>query len=317
MPGRFPFPIPLGWFHVVDSDEVTVGDVVTVSLLGRELVVWRGHDGAVHVHDAFCPHLGAHLGVGGTVVDGGIRCPFHGWRFDGDGGCVEIPYSERLNRKARLRSFPTVERHGFVFAWYHPAGTAPTWELPTLAEMDHPDWVEHPRTEYVVRSIPQEMAENSVDPAHFRYVHGTSMVAIIDEYATDGPLALMRSTQGLVTKEASILGRIDVETHGPGFAVTRFAGIVDAVMLATTTPVDDETSRLRFHFRLPHDAGALGEMFAAEVDRQVRQDIPIWEHKRYVANPALADTDGPIARFRRWYRQFYVDDDGRPFADEA
>ena len=42
--------------------------------------------------DAFCPHLGAHLGYGGLVEESTIRCPFHAWRFDGTGACVEVPY---------------------------------------------------------------------------------------------------------------------------------------------------------------------------------------------------------------------------------
>lgn len=311
--GRFPFPVPLGWFHVVDAVEVADGAVARADVLGRELVAWRDGSGTVRVQDAVCPHLGAHLGVGGTVQDGCIRCPFHGWRFDGEGTCVEIPYSDKLNRKARLRTYSTVERHGLVFAWYHPAGAPPSWEPPDVPEIGRDGWTDLIRTEYAIASIPQEMAENSVDPAHFRYVHGTAIVAIIDEYTTDGPLALMRSTQGMVTKETSVMGRIDVETHGPGFSITRFSGIVDAVLLATTTPIDDETSRLRFHFTFPAEAGRLGDLFVEEVHRQVQQDIPIWEHKRYLPVPALADTDGPVGRFRRWYQQFYVHDDGSPF----
>src|SRR5689334_23634300 len=49
------------------------------------------------LHDAlpiYCPHLGAHLGIGGTVVGDSIKCPFHAWRFGGDGACVDVPRSE-------------------------------------------------------------------------------------------------------------------------------------------------------------------------------------------------------------------------------
>ena len=72
------------------------------------------------MQDAFCPHLGAHLGHGGTVDDCQIVCPFHGWKFDADGTNTEIPYSERTNKKGTLRTFPVVERNGLCFAWYHP-----------------------------------------------------------------------------------------------------------------------------------------------------------------------------------------------------
>jgi len=304
---RFPFPIPVSWYHVVDAGELAPGTVRSVHWFGRDLVVWRGEDGVACTQDAFCPHLGAHLGVGGRVEGTTLRCPFHGWRFDGDGACVEVPYSDRLNRKANLRSYATLERNGLVFAWYHPFGAPPAWEVPVVPEYGDPAWTPYVSTSYTIATIPQEMAENTVDPAHFRFVHGTEHVATVEEYRTDGPTALMRSKQGYVTPRGSVEGRIDVESFGPGFTLTWFGGILDALLVGTTTPIDDETTVVRFNFTVREPAGRLADAFIAEIDRQVRQDIPIWEAKRYLASPALADTDGPIMRFRAWYRQFYAE----------
>lgn len=57
--------------------------------------MFRGQEGQAHVLNAYCPHLGANLAVGGRVVGNCIECPFHGWRFEGsDGKCVKIPYAE-------------------------------------------------------------------------------------------------------------------------------------------------------------------------------------------------------------------------------
>jgi len=108
---------------------------------GRHLVGWRDLEGTAHVHDAFCAHLGAHLGHGGSVDGCELVCPFHGWRYDVDGVNTAIPYSDRLNRKARLRTYPVVERNGVVLAWYHPDDEAPQWEIPEVPELTgHPDW---------------------------------------------------------------------------------------------------------------------------------------------------------------------------------
>ena len=82
--------------------------MTALKYFGRDLVLWRDEAGEFHLQDAFCPHLGAHLGVGGAVEDGCIRCPFHGWTFDGTGACTNIPYSDRLNRKAHVRTYPVV-----------------------------------------------------------------------------------------------------------------------------------------------------------------------------------------------------------------
>ena len=120
MTDRFPFPIPRGWFFVAYSDELATGEVRTLNYFERELVLFRRADGVAHVVDAFCPHLGAHLGHGGTVVGNTLRCPFHGWRFGGDGACVEVPYATRIPATARLKLWPTIERNGFVLVWYDP-----------------------------------------------------------------------------------------------------------------------------------------------------------------------------------------------------
>ena len=61
---------------------------------GRELVLFRTESGEAHAVDAYCAHLGAHLAVGGKVEGEGIRCPFHGWCYDGASGqCTDIPYT--------------------------------------------------------------------------------------------------------------------------------------------------------------------------------------------------------------------------------
>jgi hypothetical protein len=65
MAENFPFPIPISWYAVAYSDELEGGQVLPLSLLGRELVAFRGEDGVAAVLDAYCPHLGAHLGHGG------------------------------------------------------------------------------------------------------------------------------------------------------------------------------------------------------------------------------------------------------------
>src|SRR5262249_47520032 len=89
---RFPFPaFPTGWFRVADARDLAVGSVRALHCLGQDLVLWRSADGAARVFDAHCPHLGAHLGVGGRMVDGALQCPFHGWRFDAGGACVGAP----------------------------------------------------------------------------------------------------------------------------------------------------------------------------------------------------------------------------------
>ncbi len=167
---RFPFPIPNGWFIVALSGDIDPGQVRSLHYFGRDIVVFRTEAGEPRVVDAYCPHLGAHLGVGGAVEGSCLRCPFHGWAFDGDSGaCTEIPYSqsERIPAKARVRPYPTIERGGAIWAWHHLDEGEPFFELPTVPEMDDAAWTRPLLREFWISTSCQEMAENNHDFAHF------------------------------------------------------------------------------------------------------------------------------------------------------
>lgn len=311
-PSRYPFPMPFGWFAVADSADLEVGQVRALFYFDTHLVAWRDDTHVPHVQDAFCPHLGAHLGHGGAVDGCEIACPFHGWRFDGVGTNTNIPYSDRVNRKARIRTYPTQERNGFVLAWYHPEQKPPDWEVTEVPELAAGDFSGPKRTRHVVQAGIQEMAENAVDSAHFRFVHNTATVPEIEQYESVGHRAEMRSSQRFPTPRGVVDGRIDSTADGPGVSIVRFSGIIDTLLISASTPIDAETTETRFNFYVRNlgDESAnssVGDAFASEVDRQFAEDKPIWEHKAHLVRPALADNDGPFMKFRKWYSQFYAE----------
>jgi nitrite reductase/ring-hydroxylating ferredoxin subunit len=313
MSKRSPFPIPFGWFQVAWSADLKPGDVVPIEYFDRRLVAWRDEDGAAHVNDAFCPHLGAHLGYGGSVSGDDLVCPFHGWRFNAEGRNTLIPYSERTNKKACVQSFPVTERNGLVMAWYHPQADAPKWEIPEIPEFNDPDNFTPMETrEYVIEAPWQDLAENGVDAAHFRYVHHTEVVPELESYEMDGPFTKMRSLQKFPTPRGVVDGRIDADSFGPGFSLIRFSGIVDTVLMGCNTPLSANKCHMRFSFtvrKLGDDAlsSTVGQAFVDEIHKQVQEDTPIWQNKAYLARPALADTDGPFTKFRKWASQFYAE----------
>ena len=164
---RFPFSFPNGWFQAMYSDDLAVGEVKSVRYHARDLVLFRDEEGQPALLDAHCPHLGAHLGVGGRVVGEALRCPFHGWEWAGDGRCVGIPYAKRIPANARVGSYPTVEKNGVIYFWYHAEGEAPSFEIPLLPEVADPDFTSPwSRTEWTIRTHPQEILENGVDFQH-------------------------------------------------------------------------------------------------------------------------------------------------------
>jgi phenylpropionate dioxygenase-like ring-hydroxylating dioxygenase large terminal subunit len=312
---RFPFPVPSGWFAVAQSTDLVAGGTRNVHYFGRDLVVWREQStGTPHVVDAYCAHLGAHLGVGsgspdshapgpGTVHDACLQCPFHGWRYDGSGAVVEIPYapSVRIPAKARVRGYPTREANGLILCWYHALDQPPAWELPDVDEFDDEAWEGPVYTERYIDTALQELVENDQDTVHFVFVHGSDAVP---EQTTrwDGRL---RHTTAL-RPDGSTFTR---ETHQLGFSLMRTPNLM---FLGASSPLDEAHTHQRWVFAYRKSIGAEAgrSMIDAFACSGIYQDIPIWEHKSYREHPLLVKGDGPIMEFRRWAAQFYPSADG-------
>ena len=102
----YPAPVPNTWYHIIDSDEIKPGSkkVIYVRCIGQNFVIYRTKQGEPIVFDAYCPHQGANLGVGGIITNNDtIQCPFHQWEFDKDGKLYDIPY---ITDKSKLCKVP-------------------------------------------------------------------------------------------------------------------------------------------------------------------------------------------------------------------
>ena len=309
MDRRFPFPLPNGWFMVAWADELGPGEVRPLRAFGEDLVLFRNEAGLARVLDAYCPHLGAHLGHGGKVLGDAIRCPFHGWTFDGTGRCTAVPYATRVPPGAKLRSWPVVERNRIVWVWRHAEGAPPAWEVPVIPEAESPEWSDFERHAWTIRSRSQEMGENAVDRAHFRYVHGTMNVPE-SEITVDGTWRRSLQRARMQTPRGVVDGQIDAQNFGPGCSFTRFTGICETLLIGATTPRDEELCEVRFSFTQPKvdgqaPKGGVAAAIIRDIVKQMNEDIPIWENKQYLERPMLCDGDGPIAEYRRWMKQFY------------
>ena len=315
---RYTFPpYPVGWFCVAYSHELEPGQVKPLEYFGKHLVLFRTEGGEAKLLDAYCPHLGAHLGYGGKVEGDDIRCPFHAWTFNGEGKCTSVPYAKKkIPAKAEIPCWPLREVNGMLMAWHHPDHEPPSWEVPTLVEFGSDEWTDYKFREWKIRTRNQEMAENAVDTAHFRYLHGTQNLPEAEAQADGHVLRVVSKT---VTRAhgMDVPGEIQVSMHGFGFTTTRFVGIVETLLVNSVTAIDDEFVHVRFAFMVKKVGGrtvteGIGAAYIAEIERQLEQDIPIWENKIHVKPPILCDNDGPIGKFRSWCKQFYADPDATP-----
>jgi len=311
----FPFPrLPYGWFVVARSHEIPVAGVRSYRYFDQDLVLYRAADGTAYAVEAYCPHLGAHLGEGGCVVDDSLRCPFHGWRFGPDGRCVEVPYSPRLPRVG-VRTWPLVERAGLVFLWHDADGGAPGFDLPAFEGDDYTDRRE---VDWVVRTHPQELMENTADIAHFGFLHGARNHRYLHDWDSDGPLAATRigfsaSGAALGAPVDWIDLEIDFRLFGLGYLVidshVEVAG-VDGRIRICATPVEGDLVRVFFmsNVRRMPDPGftaMVDQLFHEAALADFKQDLKIWQHKVYRPRPVLVQGDGPILKYRQWASQFY------------
>ncbi|MCB1687631.1 MAG: aromatic ring-hydroxylating dioxygenase subunit alpha [Halioglobus sp.] len=321
MPERIVLPMPFGWFCIGYSDELAVGEVRNIHYFGRDMVLFRTESGKVGLTDPACPHLGAHLGHGGTVQGESIRCPFHHWQYDTQGVVTDIPYANKIPPKvagkACLKTYPTCEKNEVIWAWYHPEDAAPDHEVIELEESSNPEWVEQIRFLWTFDSCPQEIAENGVDVAHFKYVHkmeavpqgDTTYEGHIRRSRVSGP----RKVTDESGEEVIVTSTINVVQNGAGQKWVRSSGLVDYLLHTLVTPVNEHTVEVRFaytHQRYPQgsfqDEAIKATIAYTNGQTGLEGDIPIWHNKFHLRNPILCDGDGPVMRFRKYFSQFYV-----------
>lgn len=303
--------MPVGWYALATSVEVRSGQVVPVKYFGEELILYRTESGEVHLTSAYCPHMGAHLGKG-KVQGENLRCPFHGFEFGADGRCVHA-YGKSVPRKAKLSNWPIREHNGFIFAWYHPERIQPEWEIPVLPGPKE-GWTRFRTRQIEVASHPQETSENSVDVGHFVQLHGFGDSWYEGGLEIEGHLLKCAYGIDYLGGKLSLIAKFNVEVHGLGYSlvrvrVPRFNAEINLLVLSS--PVDEGNIILRTAASVKNWGPGLLTQVVREaasfgLNREVGQDAPIWETKRYVDKPILAEGDGPIAEYRRYCKQFYV-----------
>jgi len=306
-----PLPVPNGWFAVAFSKDLEEGEVKPIHYFGEDLVLFRGRSGRPYVLDAYCPHLGAHLGHGGRVLSESVRCPFHGWQFEGASGtCNEIPYCKRIPPNARVRRWEVVERNYMIFVWHHLEGKPASWQVPEVPELGHAEWTAPRHFEIEVPVHQQDMHENNLDPVHFRFVHGMQDYPQDSEitYGEDGRYMRVQHTSQQETPYGTFDLTLVRDSYGMGLTTVRTIGVPGAglLMFSSTSPIDTENTISRWVLATTRNmADVAGEEWMQSITTGVLDDMEIWTHKVHRATPVLCEADTYLAEFRKWAKQFY------------
>ncbi|KAL4219145.1 hypothetical protein ACF0H5_021727 [Mactra antiquata] len=333
--GEIPPVYPNGWFGLLESWQIKVGESKAVSALGQELAVFRDTKGEVHILDAYCPHMGAHLAVGGRVVDNCLECPFHGWRFRGhDGKCTFIPYADKVPEVSKIKSWTSMELNGWIYIWHHAEGAEPYWKLPELEEVTSGAWQYKGRTEHYINAHIEEVPENGADVAHLKMVHepfiaaGVDLLTMWNKYWSWGKHSWQADWSQLPEPEGHIGSmkvvhdlvlfgiplpflklKVNALQIGPGVVYLMFESFFGkGVFIHNLIPVEPIVQKLIHNIYIQwYVPNIVAKFFMLGEAIHIERDIMIWNNKTYNSKPVYSKSKqcGLISRHRRWYSQFY------------
>lgn len=317
--------LPKGWFQIGWSTDFESGKTYPLRYFGEDQVAFRKGDGQLVLMEAYCRHMGAHLGHGGVVVGDRVRCPFHGWEWGCDGANASIPYGDLPQMPLTMRVWPVCEVDGVVLAWDGPAGAEPEWAPGGFApQQTESFWPLSPKTCNLWKGlgiVPQLVPENSVDGPHVRFVHGAADVPELASFTAESHVfrTFYNTTWGKgyartwATPKGETNGHITFESRGVGLVWSQLIAFETITILVGTTPIDKDRSDQRITLWIPmerSDGSPLSEevrdrWFAQEL-QQMEADIQVWENLSYRARPGFTRVElAPHRALRSWAEQFY------------
>ena len=162
------------WLPVLLSEELPAPDCTPIRfrILSEDLVGFRDSSGRIGVLEAYCPHRGAPLFFGRNE-ENGLRCVYHGWKFDSDGNCLDVPNAVEgisFKDKVEIVSYPAVDKGGFIWTYMGPRQLQPP--LPRFEFMDLPE--SHRGTWKIVSDCNYfQSLEGAIDSSHGSFLHST------------------------------------------------------------------------------------------------------------------------------------------------
>lgn len=298
-------PYKIGWYQIGETTDVQRGEIKTYHFFDQDFVAFRADNGELSVLDPYCPHLGAHLGDRGKVIGNQIQCGFHGWQFDTQGKLKQVTYSERFPKKACVKRWHHVEKHGNIYIYYDATGAEPAFDLPDYGTKLGQGWYRH-ASQIRGKLQPYDILENSVDTAHLVFIHGYKSVpkAELDvapfsfKSRFAGPFERFRKTWEVEVK---------TELIGPGISASDINMAFNTFVLGNPTPVN-KTESVIFVTSYSNMSGynlLLRRMIAAYAHKEmvfnIERDVSIFDKRVNPRVAMLTPEDGPIQKYRRWY----------------
>ena len=301
-----------------------------VRILGEDLVLYRDRSGAYGLVRERCSHRGASLYYG-FVEEDGIRCPYHGWKYDADGRCIEQPFENPeagYKDKIQHPAYPVVKLSGLLFAYLGPLEKKPN--LPKWDILIRQDGIKKIDICEVLQCNWLQAMENSVDPTHTYYLHshtlklkGTKDFVPFHYQALrkiDFELVIEPSWAG-IQKQRVFAGEEVEAPHPLIFPNILFVPVRSGYALHFRTPIDDlNTQVYQFRFNPTKDGSVAAQPEDPPIeyvgtknadgefhlDNFASQDHMAWETQGPIADRAiehLGEGDRGVIMFRKLLRE--------------
>jgi vanillate O-demethylase monooxygenase subunit len=160
------------WYVASWTHDLKPATPLGVHILGERIVLWRNSSGVVTALEDRCVHRLAPLSLGRCEGEK-LRCMYHGLLYDRAGNVIEIPGQAVIPPHAKVRNYPAVERHSWIWIWMGDAAAADASLIPPAVGLDHPDYIlGHGQLDYTAEA--RLINDNLLDFSHLSYVHARS-----------------------------------------------------------------------------------------------------------------------------------------------
>ncbi len=309
------------WVFVTFLSKIKPGSRKPILMMNRDLVLWRTQSGAISLLDAYCTHMGAHLGYG--VVRGEVlECVFHKRCFNTKGICP--------GRGNPNKSYPLYIMHDMVFAWF--GDQQPSWKMPDFLS----NFPLYPESKWKIFKVkkrnyhfpPKDLLDNTVDAMHFKTFHHRCdsyqppQILKVTDYSFISKVIFFCKSLSKLNMEMEL----ETESYGPCTLIVNSTVKVKkqeflykfiflcvpiknvntdyTLALAVKTDHYDQSSLIKKILNFIFN----NYSFYVQLFEFHKESKMVWELKTYLPKPDISSNEKAIYEYNNWYNKFYVTD---------
>jgi phenylpropionate dioxygenase-like ring-hydroxylating dioxygenase large terminal subunit len=287
---------PSGWYYMADSKTIKKGKIKPFKYFDMDLALGRTSTGKIQLFKAHCPHLGAHIGLGGKFDGEQVVCPFHGWKHTLDKMC---------DKGLKISSLPVQENWGKIFMWYSNDHRAPDYDVVPLNQLSKGHFTLQTNT-LIVKAPLIEIAENMPDLEHYLNIHNMKETLLSKINIKENTFEFNFKIDTAATLTKDLKSECQNTFYGPGLLWINITHTFNMKSLIFCTPIDEKTSFLKQQTIIPLKFNPFKFLtlylpLCFFYKREIKKDVRIWENKIQGGSNYQLLQDSSIYKLRKWF----------------